>query len=257
MEKSGKGISKERQKKIRRILNQTCFFRYLQLFCGVCLLAFGIGLLIVGILQKLFTDATTFIFFLIFLIAFWASGIFFTVTALRQLIPYYMDLYVLKHGEIGTAILIGHRFVTVSRRGGRSNIPTHCRKYYSVTLRFTADGVVCKTGYYYSADQFKRLSGMREIETVQLNGRAVIVEDLPEEGLKQKDLPKRLQRQNAAVIIFTVVSLALIAMAIFISATLKNTVLALIFLSIGSVTLIVCAICKAILLDKISRLKKK
>lgn len=165
-------------KKARRIFG--AFVRnYIPLLAGGVTF-FGIGAFLTVLLIMSMSGAIVLVQMIIISVLALASlgfGVYITVYSLKRIIPYLLDLRVLKFGKVSTARIAGSDSMAIQGRYAWKR-----RVYYSFDLRFyDSDGEKrCKTLHYYNDKQHKYLQKIRSVKVKCLNGRAVIIEALPQ-----------------------------------------------------------------------------
>ena len=165
-------------KRVKRVLKATRGQYWLVLFGGILFTIVG-AFLTVGLLCSLNSAIVPaqIIMFSILGIASLAFGIPLTIYALKRIIPYFRDLYVLKHGQISTARIAGSNSITI-----QGHYAWRKSNFYSFDIRFYDENGEkrYKTLHYYNQTQYKYIQKIRTVKIKHLDGRAVIIEDVPE-----------------------------------------------------------------------------
>lgn len=163
--------------RVKRGLKATRGQYWLVLFAAVLFTIVG-AFLTVGLLCSLNSamPIAQIIMFSILGIAALAFGIPLTIFALKRIIPYFCDLHVLKHGQTSTARIAGSNSITI-----QGHYAWRKSNFYSFDLRFYDESGEkrYKTLHYYNQTQYKYLQKIRTVKIKHLNGRAVIIEDIP------------------------------------------------------------------------------
>lgn len=163
--------------KVKHVLKATRRQYLLMLCVGIFFIIFGISLTVAALSSvNSFQDYRAALAGSAFIVAAFGFGIALTIYALKQLIPYCRDLRILKNGVESTARIFDHDIAHIS------HFRRNYKPYYSVSLRFydEAGEKRCKTLHYYNERQYLYLQSKLIVKIKHLNGRAVIIEDIPE-----------------------------------------------------------------------------
>lgn len=168
--------------RVKRVLKATRRQYWLVLYVGAFLAGLGLILLITALssVNSFNGYQSVLAFSAIIVVTFIIGGAFIGIS-LRLLIPYLRDLRTLKNGTESTARITGIDW-RYHRRHRLNSDGTYQYPYYSMKLCFFDNGgkKIFNTLYYYTEQQYVYLQKIRTVKIKHLNGRAVIIEDIPE-----------------------------------------------------------------------------